>query len=43
LQLEACERVEHRERLVEQQESRLDSQRARQRDALLRAERELRR
>ena len=41
LQLEAGQRVELRERLVEQQEARLERQRARQRHALLRAERQL--
>src|SRR5712691_1013707 len=40
-QLHAHLRVERRERLVEQQHARLDRERARQRDALLHAAREL--
>ena len=40
-QLDAHLRVERRERLVEQQHTRLDRERARERDALLHAAREL--
>ena len=41
LQLEPRQRVELRERLVEEQEARLERQRSRQRHALLRPERQL--